>query len=255
MLNTLKMLINIGKYKGDICYIYGNDMKNEQNLLNNPILKDNKIILKYFPDLNFGIEIRFNPNFIGHTVLSVNNYQENVEMWKTHFNYERSYIKLDGDYFSVVAFDNIGLITFDEPLPVLGDIGLNGYDFGFDFSGVYFETSNQFKSLIFDIITVDVSGELVYSDKSGYDEEDISAMRFHFSKDIRDNKIISLGTSKYNYTISIVSYQVVAKYRYVDSNLKFPCIKISVESISVFKAIIISSTYSLDYYIIICNRG
>ena len=56
MLNTLKMLINIGKYKGDICYIYGNDMKNEQNLLNNPILKDNKIILKYFPDLNFGID-------------------------------------------------------------------------------------------------------------------------------------------------------------------------------------------------------
>ena len=31
-------------------------------------------------DLNFGIEIRFNPDFVGYTVLSVNNIQENVEI-------------------------------------------------------------------------------------------------------------------------------------------------------------------------------
>ena len=142
-------------------------------------------------DLNFGIEIKFNPDFVGHTVLSVNNTEENVEMWKTHFNYERSYIKLDADYFSVVAFDNIGLITFDEPLPVLGSIGFNQYDFGYDYSGVYFETSKEFKKIVYDMLSVNISGELVFSDKSGYNEEDISAMRFNFSKNITDGKFIS----------------------------------------------------------------
>ena len=171
-------------------------------------------------DLNFGIEIRFNPDFVGYTVLSVNNIQENVEMWKTHFNYERSYIKLDADYFSVVAFDNIGLITFDEPLPVLGSIGFNQYDFGYDYSGVYFETSKKFKKIVYDMLSVNISGELVFSDKSGYNEEDISAMRFNFSKNITDGKFISFGTSKYNYTTN-PSNEIIQKHNTNSIDIKY----------------------------------
>ena len=175
------------------------------NNIFNSELTERYMLNKPEHDLNFGIEIRFNPDFIGHTVLSVNNSQENVEMWKTHFNYERSYLQLDADFFSIVAFDNIGLVTFDDPLPVLGNMGFNGYDFGYEFSGVYFETSNQFKNLIYDIIPIHINGELVYADKIGYSEEDVSAFRFDFSKSINKHKTISLGTSKYNYTIKASS--------------------------------------------------
>tara|TARA_B100000131_G_scaffold147484_1_gene143405 strand:+ start:1507 stop:3414 length:1908 start_codon:yes stop_codon:yes gene_type:complete len=171
-------------------------------------------------DLNFGIEIKFNPDFVGYTILSVNNSQENVEMWKTHFNYERSYIKLDSDFFSIVAFDNIGLKTFDEPLPTLGSIGFNGYDFGYGYSGVYFETSNQFKKNVYDIIPIDVNGELMFSDKSGYNEEDITAIRFNFSKTIIANKTISLGASKYNY-VSNASNEIIQRHNTNSVDIKY----------------------------------
>ena len=93
-------------------------------------------------DLNFGINIKFNSDFEGYTVLNVNNNEEGSEMWKTHFNYKRTYLKLKADYFNVTAFDNFGLFTFDDPLHIVGDIGYNGYNFGYDFSGIYAETSN-----------------------------------------------------------------------------------------------------------------
>ena len=62
-------------------------------------------------------------------------------MWKTHFNYKRSYLKLKADYFDVTAFENIGLFTFGDPLHVVGDIDYNGYNFGNDFSGLVIESS------------------------------------------------------------------------------------------------------------------
>ena len=46
------------------------------------------------------------------------------------------------DYFNLTAFDNIGLVTFDDPLHIVGDIGYVGYDFGHDHGGFHAETSN-----------------------------------------------------------------------------------------------------------------
>jgi hypothetical protein len=65
-------------------------------------------------DLNFGINIRFNSDFEGYTVLNVNNNEEGNEMWKTHFNYERTYLKLKAEYFNVTAFDNTLLLTSNK---------------------------------------------------------------------------------------------------------------------------------------------
>ena len=54
-------------------------------------------------DLNFGIIVKFNSDFEAYTLLNVNNTKEEIEMWKTHFNYKRSMLKLNADFIDVVA--------------------------------------------------------------------------------------------------------------------------------------------------------
>jgi len=49
---TCHELVINGKYKGDICLVIGDDLKNNE-LLNHKIIKNNNIIIKYFPDIKF----------------------------------------------------------------------------------------------------------------------------------------------------------------------------------------------------------
>ena len=45
-------LIKYGKYLGDICLVIGNDLKDD-DLLNHYLIKNNNVIVKYFPDIQF----------------------------------------------------------------------------------------------------------------------------------------------------------------------------------------------------------
>lgn len=49
---TCNQLITNGKYTGDICLVIGNDLYNSE-LLNCDIIKNNNIIIKYFPNIIF----------------------------------------------------------------------------------------------------------------------------------------------------------------------------------------------------------
>jgi len=170
---------------------------------NNVFLKnetDRFMLNKPEHDLNFGIHIKFNSDYEGYTLLNVNNNEEGSEMWKTHFNYKRTYLKLKADYFNVTAFDNFGLFTFDDPLHIVGDIGYNAYNFGYDYSGIYAETSNVLANNISNILPVSMDGQLLLSDRNGYNEDDISAMRVKLSSLIFDNDKLTFGASNYRYT-------------------------------------------------------
>ena len=83
-------------------------------------------------DINFGINIKFNSDFEGYSILNINNNKEDAEMWKTHFNYKRSYLKLNTDYIYITAFDNIGIVKFDNPLHIVGDVGYKKNNFGYN---------------------------------------------------------------------------------------------------------------------------
>jgi len=50
--NTCNQLITNGKYNGNICLVVGDDLHNDE-LLNSDIIKNNNIIIKYFPDIIF----------------------------------------------------------------------------------------------------------------------------------------------------------------------------------------------------------
>jgi hypothetical protein len=55
-LYTCNLLLSNGNYKGDICLVIGDDLVNS-DLLNCDMIKNNNIIVKYFPN----IEISNNP--------------------------------------------------------------------------------------------------------------------------------------------------------------------------------------------------
>ena len=171
-------------------------------LSNNLLLKNevNRFMLnKPENDLNFGIKIKFSSNLEGYTLLNVNNITEGSEMWKTHLNYKRTLIKLRADYFNVTAFDNFGLITFDDPLHLVGNIGYDGYDFGYGQGGFFAETSDLLSNTIFKNFPMKMKTQILFADRIGIDDDDISAMRMKLSAPIINDDKFILGLSDYNY--------------------------------------------------------
>jgi hypothetical protein len=51
-LQTLNSLVTAGNYHGDICLVIGDDLVGDA-LLNSAPIKDNKVVVKHFPDLKF----------------------------------------------------------------------------------------------------------------------------------------------------------------------------------------------------------
>jgi len=52
-INTCNQLIKVGNYTGEICLIIGDDLNNDSFLLNCDFIKENNIIVKYFPNIIF----------------------------------------------------------------------------------------------------------------------------------------------------------------------------------------------------------
>ncbi len=190
---------------------------------NNVFLKneiDRYMLDKPVHYLNFGINIKFNTNFEGFTILNVNSREEGNEMWKTHFNYKRTYLKLKADYFNVTAFDNFGLISFDNPLNIVGDIGFNGYNFGYNFSGFYMQTSDLLSNKISDILPFSIYGQLLFSDRIGYNEDDIAATRIKLSSPIFYNDKLTIGASNYQFMTKLTS-EIVQNHVNNEVDLKY----------------------------------
>ena len=152
-------------------------------------------------DLNLGIKVKFNSNFEGFTLLNVNNNNEGTDMWKTHLNYKKAYLKLNTDYFMVTAFDDLGLVTFDDPLHIVGNEGRYKYDFGYGYRGVYGSDMASFLNNLFMKIPIQFHLQGFYADELGDAERDINAGRMKASYSLAndDQKAMdfTLGGSLY----------------------------------------------------------
>jgi len=153
-------------------------------------------------DLNLGIKIKFNNDFEGYTVLNINNNAEGSDMWKTHLNYKRTYLKLKTNYFSINAFDDYGTITSDDPLHIIGDEGKYHYDFGNGFRGVYVESSQKLFNVISDRIPLEINAEILFADELGDAERDDEFGRLKLKYPILNKKnnelFLSCGSSIFN---------------------------------------------------------
>ena len=156
-------------------------------------------------DLNLGINIEFNSDFTGYTVLNVNNTKEGTDLWKTHFNYKRTYLRFEADYVNVVGFDNFGMFNFNNPSNMIGGIGYNNYDFGYDYSGVYIETSDKVSTHF----PFSVKGQFIFADKIGFEEDDITSMRISLSTPRINNNLLTLGGSNFQYRVNLSDQYII----------------------------------------------
>lgn len=165
--------------------------------------KDRFMLDKPEHDIDLGFKIKLNNKFEGFTLLNVNNNAEGTDMWKTHLNYKKAYLKLDAEYFTLNGFDDVGVYTSDDPLQMIGNIGKYNYDLGYGYRGVMMQTSSKLSDKIFQFYPVlDLEATVIYADKAGDDETDIEAGRFKlnylFTEQNNNKTGLQIGGLVYN---------------------------------------------------------
>jgi len=112
---TCNQLIDNGKYKGNICLVVGDDLHNNE-LLNCDIIKNNNIIVKYFPNISFSnyfIDIQRKMNRPSHW------FQKLFQFHKLHlFN---TFFK-QWDY---IFYLDCGINIFSDISPIINEITEN----------------------------------------------------------------------------------------------------------------------------------
>lgn len=113
--STCLQLINNGKYKGPICLVIGNDLKYDE-LLDDVIIQDNNIIIKYFPDIVFPEEF-FETN---NTIKSDGRNKTKKFQWHKLHLFNEYFKKWD-----YIFYIDCGMFIFDDISPMLHTIKKN----------------------------------------------------------------------------------------------------------------------------------
>jgi len=108
-IHTCNQLVTNGKYTGNICLVIGNDLYND-TLLNCDTIKNNNIIIKHFPDIQFSTEFLAINN---HIHSDGRNITKKFQWHKLHlFN---TYFK-QWDY---IFYLDCGITIFSDILPMI----------------------------------------------------------------------------------------------------------------------------------------
>ena len=150
-------------------------------------------------DINLGFKIKFNNDFEGFTMMNINNNSEGTEMWKSHLNYKRSYLKMKTDVFNLIAYDNMPIIRFDDPLNIVGNDGKYGYDFGYGYRGIHADKDNLLHIVINNDNIINLDAEVLYSDNTSANN-DIGAARLKLNSKDFFNHSFTFGNSYYKFT-------------------------------------------------------
>lgn len=107
-MTTCQQLINNGKYKGDICLVVGDDLQTTIN--NHKFIINNKIIIKYFPDIKF-------PDSFYSSMLSLNRPPHwNKKMFQWHKLYLFDVFFKKWEY---IFYLDCGIKIFDNIQPII----------------------------------------------------------------------------------------------------------------------------------------
>jgi hypothetical protein len=112
---TSRQLITNGNYKGDICLVIGDDLYNNE-LLNYDFIKNNNIIIKHFPNINFTNDF-----------LSINN---DIKTDGRHLTKKFQWHKLHlfNTFFkkwNYIFYIDCGMTIFSDISPILNEITEN----------------------------------------------------------------------------------------------------------------------------------
>ncbi|MCK4415073.1 MAG: glycogen-binding domain-containing protein [Candidatus Eisenbacteria sp.] len=104
-------------------------------------------------DVDIDFQIRINEDLQAHILTNISNEAENVEFYETRLNFDRGSLTLDNPTINVKAWDNEAIGTWDDPLHLVGDVGIYHHQYGYETVGA--RIRKQFYG---------VEGEVFYSD-------------------------------------------------------------------------------------------
>ncbi|NNF07949.1 MAG: hypothetical protein HKN21_14390, partial [Candidatus Eisenbacteria bacterium] len=87
-------------------------------------------------DIDLDFAVRMNEVLTGRMLTNINNLNENVQLWETSLRFDRGHLNLDTGDIRILAFDNDRMGTFDDPLSLVGDVGIYDHAWGYEQQGV-----------------------------------------------------------------------------------------------------------------------
>jgi hypothetical protein len=90
------------------------------------------------PRLDFDLEtaIRISDVLTGRWVMKINSEEEALDLFRTRLTFDRGNLTFRKDQTEVFAYDNETSGTWDDPLHLVGDVGIYGYDYGYERQGI-----------------------------------------------------------------------------------------------------------------------
>jgi hypothetical protein len=114
-ITTCTQLIHIGKYNGTICLVVGDDLHNDE-LLHCEFIKNNNIVIKYFPNISFSNEF-----------LEINN-KVNCDGRNRTKKFQWHKLHLFNVFFkqwNYIFYIDCGMTIFDDVSPMLSEVTEN----------------------------------------------------------------------------------------------------------------------------------
>ncbi len=86
-------------------------------------------------DIDLDFDIRVNEDLTAHVLTNINNANQNVQLWETNLTFDRGSLLLQNADINLLAFDNDSVGTWNDPLHIVGDIGIYHHPWGFNQQG------------------------------------------------------------------------------------------------------------------------
>jgi hypothetical protein len=89
------------------------------------------------PRLDFDLEtaIRMSEVLTGRWLMKINAEEEALDFFRTRLTFDRGNLTFRKQDFELFAYDNEAAGTWDDPLHLVGDVGIYGHDYGYDRQG------------------------------------------------------------------------------------------------------------------------
>ncbi len=89
------------------------------------------------PQLNFDLitDIRISEVLVGRWLMKIDAEQEALDFYQTRLTFDRGNLTFRKSNVELFAYDNENAGTWDDPLNLVGNIGIYGYDYGYNRQG------------------------------------------------------------------------------------------------------------------------
>jgi hypothetical protein len=153
-------------------------------------------------DIDFDFNIRVNEDLTAHVLTNINNQNQNVQLWESNLRFDRGSLLLQNEDINLIAFDNDSVGVWEDPLHLVGDVGLYHHSWGYNQQGVM--AWRQFGKF---------EGRLLYSDDfrtGGVDSPQDVPLQTLKSDVVAFPGGSAFGTSRYNVNTSDNNKNVLA---------------------------------------------